>query len=257
MIEAIKKHNGRLIGLVSIILFFLIWQVLSQFKIIDTLFTGTPLGIIVEGRDLLSSQEFYTNAYSSLTTFMTGFFYAIIVGVFGGLLIGANKYVYKFLKPYIFAINSVPPIVLMPLIIVWFGIGLTAKSTVVFLMAVVPIMVSSIDASRTVDYSLVEMAKSFKANNFFILKSITFFHTLPYIFSAIRVAVGRALIGVIVSEYFGFGVGIGYLISYNSSNFRIDRAMALILMVIIFNIVLVEIINVFEKNTIKWKKIDN
>lgn len=242
-----KKIDGRIIGGISVLLFFIVWQALSQLNFINPLFFGTPTKILLEGIDLFRSGEIYVDLFSSLSAFFVGFIWAIAFGVVGGIIIGTNNRVYHFFKPYIFAANTVPPIVLLPLIIIWFGIGSVGKTIIVFFMAVTPILLNTSDAARNVDRSLLEMAKSFGAKQLFILKNITFFHSLPYIFSAIRVSTGRAIVGVIIAEFFGFGQGIGYLISFYSSSFRIDRAMALVFMVIIFNSVIVSLINLAEK----------
>jgi NitT/TauT family transport system permease protein len=183
-----------------------------------------------------------------LSAFFIGLIIAIIIGVVVGIAVGGSKKLEAAIKPYVFALNSLPLVAIIPLMIIWFGIGAFSKTVVVFLVAVIPIIISVSDGVKTVDQNLVKMAESFGASKI----KVIFFHSLPNIISGIRIAVGRALVGLLAAEFFGFGKGIGYLISLYGSTFEVNKMMALVLLVIAFNILMIALINITEKKLVHW-----
>jgi NitT/TauT family transport system permease protein len=98
------------------------------------------------------------------------------------------------------------------------------------------------------------MAKSFGANKLFILRTITFYSILPFVFSSLRIAVGRGLAGLIVGEAFGYGKGLGFLVSFYGNTFQTPRLMFVILVLLIISFILINLIGKSEKRVIKWKK---
>ena len=249
------KINSKsyLISIFSIFIFIILWQLIGQLKIIDPLFIGSPVQIAKEIIDFFISGEIYPHLLASFQAFVIGLILAILIGVTGGLAVGLKDNLYNFISPYLFALHSTPKIALMPLIIIWFGIGFKAKITLIFLMSVIPIIVSTVDSAKTIDSSLIKMAHSFKASNSFVIKTIIFYGSLPYIISGIRIAVGRAFIGLVVAEFFGLGIGLGYLISFYGATFQTNRLMAIIVLIVIFNFLIVNVIIYFiEKKVIKW-----
>ena len=254
-----KKINKSLtspsaIGLMSVAVFLTIWQIVSARKIIDPIFIGTPTLILKAGIKLFTSGEIYPYLKLSSEALFISLFLSIIFGVIAGLIIGSNKKLEQIILPFIFASNSLPVVVLIPLIIIWLGLGTNAKVVVIFLMAVIPILVNTMDAAKSIDSSVTKMAQSFKASKLFILKNIVFFHSLPFILSGIRVAAGRAIIALFVAELFGLGEGIGYLISYYGATFQTNKLMAVALLILLLNFLIVNvIINFTEKRIVKWK----
>ena len=254
MEEKRKKHKINIItAILSFSVFILVWQFISFYKIVDPTFIGMPSKILKEGINLFKCGEINKYIYASLISFFLGVLLSSIVSILGGMIVASRKTLYRMIAPYIFTINSVPVILILPLIIIWFGIGFNAKLVVIFLMSFVPFFTIIVDGVRSFDDSLVKMAKSFKAKKIFILKTITFFQALPFIFSGLRVAVGRAIIALIVAEFFGLGKGLGYLASFYGATYQINRLMVIIFLIVFFNLFIVKLIDLTEKAVIKWK----
>jgi len=249
-----KNFNDRLLSFLSVIIFILAWQIIARLKIVDPVFIGQPLEILKESFNFFASGEIYEHIVASGVTFILGFSAAILFGVTLGLLTGINRTLYNIVSPYIFAIHSTPIVALFPLIIIWFGVGVKAKVVIIFLMTVVPILANTIDGARSMDASLIKMAKSFEAGKLFILRTIIFQASVPYILSGIRVATGRAIIGLIISEFYGYGKGIGYLVSFYGQTFQTDKLMALVMMLIIFSFSVLKTVNITEHRLLKWKQ---
>ena len=249
-----SNSRTNILSFFSIVGFLLVWQVISYYKFVDPLFIGKPTQIFTEGLGLFKTGGTYEHLILSLKTFILGFSLALVFGVIVGLFLGAYSNAYQIVKPYLFALNSLPTMVILPLIIIWFGIGLKAKTIVVFMMSVVPILVNTIDGVRSVSEPLIKMAQSFKAKKIFIIRNIIFQSTLPYIFSGARVALGRAVLAVVIAEYLGLGNGIGYLLSYYGATFQVNKVMALVFLIILFNLGILRILNIGESKLVYWKE---
>jgi ABC-type nitrate/sulfonate/bicarbonate transport system permease component len=242
---------------VSVFIFLALWQFVSYFELVNPLFIGTPTQILVELVDLFRTGFIYEHLFSSLQALFFGFGLSILVGIFGGILLGTSEKLYRIFSPYVFGLNAIPKVAIMPLIIIWFGIALEAKVAIIFIMAVVPIMVATMDSARSVEPSFVGMAKSFNASKSFITRNITFFYSLPAIFSGIRIALGRAIIGMIIAEFIGLGRGLGYLISYYGATLQTDRLMAVLFVVLVLNFTLLAIIDSIKKHYLSYSYIKN
>jgi NitT/TauT family transport system permease protein len=127
--------------------------------------------------------------------------------------------------------QATPRIALMPLFIIWFGLGLTSKIVVVLLSAIFPLIVNLQVAMSTIDADLVQVARSYGATRWQIFRTIALPTSLPFLITGLRLAAGRGLLGVIVAEVFGGAAGIGYLIQYAGSTFQTDKVFAGVLVV--------------------------
>lgn len=246
-------HN-RLLGLFSVTIFILVWEYVSVNKMVNPIFTGMPSEIAREAIKLFQKGEVWLLVWQSFYPFILAFTSAILAGVLLGIIIGINKQILPILSPFIYTLDTVPKIVILPLVIIWLGIGPTAKFFFIFMMAIIPILISTIDAVKSMDEKKIYMAKSFGAKRHFFIYSVVIFDILPRVFSSVKVARGIALIGMVVAEFFGLGKGIGYLISFYGSTYQINKLMVMVLFLLLFNGLLVYIIDTLRIKTIFWQK---
>jgi NitT/TauT family transport system permease protein len=247
--------KDKIIPLMSLAVFLSIWETAARFQIIRPLYIGQPSKILVELINFFSSGKIFPDLVSSMQALVFGFIISIIFGITLGLLVGMYKNFYKLLSPYIFSIYVLPPIAIMPLIIIWFGIGFNAKLAIIILMSVVPILVATSDSVKAIDKKYIEMSNSFEASDVFFLKNIALPFSLPAIFSGIRIAAGRAVIGVVLAEFLGAGTGIGYLISFYGATLQTNKLIAVILVIFILNYLLLLIIEKARKRFLAWQNI--
>lgn len=243
----------RFISVFSVLIFLALWQAASLINPKLLIFISSPARILAEGLELVSRGNFWVHVTASLTAFSLGFFPAVILAVAAGLVIGYYKKIFAAFKPHVFVLSSLPMAALAPLFIIWFGIGLAAKAAIVFLMALPPVLVNTIDGTKNADKELIKMAKSFGAGDLTVLKNVIFFSALPFIFSGSRLAVGRAVIGLVISEVFGYGKGLGFLVSFYGSTFQVGRLMFVIMLLLGFNMAMISLINLIKKLTVRWE----
>ena len=157
--------------------------------------------------------------FESLQPFLVGYIAAIVLGVPLGLIIGRYRTAEAALGIYVTAGYAMPLVALVPLLVLWLGIGFTVKAAVVFLMSVFPICINTWVGVTAVPKSLIEVGKSFVAPNSVILRRIVLPATLPYIMAGIRLAVGRAVVAMIIAEFFTAISGLGAIIINSANNF--------------------------------------
>ncbi|KKU54999.1 MAG: Binding-protein-dependent transport system inner membrane component [Candidatus Moranbacteria bacterium GW2011_GWE1_49_15] len=248
-----KIKSNTFLGFFSVSAFLLLWEIAGRLKWIDPMFISYPTRVISDGIDLVLSGKITPHFIISVETLLLGFLLAVVVGVLGGLLIGSDERLYALFRPYVLFLNSLPKIAIVPLIIIWFGIGFSSKVVIVFLMSLIPILMNSIEGSRNVNGELVRMARSFKFRKREIMAKVVFFNAIPFVFAGMRMAAGKAVIGLVIAEVFGYGKGMGYLLSFYGTNFQTSRLMFLVLVFAALNLSLIRVIGILEKKVVKWK----
>jgi NitT/TauT family transport system permease protein len=231
--------NNILITQVMILLIILVsWQMLGHFGYINTLFTGVPTEIIKKLWELLYSGAIYKHLLESFLALFLGLIIGTLLGVIAGLLVGSSEKATKIASPFIFALNSIPAVVFIPVIIISMGVGLWSKILVVLIMNIPTMLSSTIDGVVDSDKSIHNMARSYGAGKITIIKTITFYAALPNILTGLKLSVGKGLAGVIIAEFMGIGKGVGYLISYYGATLKADQMMAVVFITVAISICL-------------------
>src|SRR4051812_35684821 len=169
---------------------------------INPVFGSYPSAIALAFVELVRSGQLGAELYESLRPFVVGYGLAILAGVPLGLVIGRYRVLEAALGIYVTAGYAMPLVALVPLLILWLGLGFAVKAAVVFLMSVFPICINTWLGVAAVPKSLIEVGKSFVASDTVILRRIVLPATLPYIMAGIRLAVGRAVVAMVIAEFF-------------------------------------------------------
>ena len=204
------NQEKRILGTSAIALFLITWELVGGvFQWINPMFMSAPSLIFNAAVQLFASGEIWNDLKVSGLEFFWGYALSVIVGVPFGIAIGWYKKVAYVFDPFVNALYSTPRVALLPLIIIWLGIGILSKVGIIFLGAVFPIMINARDGVKTTPYNLLTAARSFGASEWQIFKSVVLPSTVPFIISGLRLGVGRALIGVMVGELYAATAGIG------------------------------------------------
>ena len=251
---ALFIRNERLfIGAASVLAFLLLWEAAFRFSWVNPIFISAPSMVALAAVQVFSSSEFRTDMATSGTEFIVGYLMAIAVGVPLGLAVGWSKRLYFALSPFIHTLNTIPRITLLPLIIIWFGIGIWSKVMVVFLGAVIPILISTFSGVRASEERLLRVARSFNASRGRIFRTIVLPGTVPFIFTGLKYGSGRALLGVIVGELYAATAGIGYFIASAGNAMQTDKMMVGVLIVVATGLLTMEGLNRIERRFDAWR----
>ena len=171
------------------------------------LFFTTPSQIAGTLWTMFATGTIWTPLGVSASGFALGLGLAIVVGLPLGVLIGRSRTLNAMLDPFITAFNATPRLVFLPLIMLWFGLGLWSKVVIVFIGALFPILINTYEGVRNADKVLINVVRSFGAKEWDIARLVVVPNALPYIIAGLRLAIGRAVLGVVVAEFFGSEYG--------------------------------------------------
>jgi ABC-type nitrate/sulfonate/bicarbonate transport system permease component len=189
----------------------------------------------------------------SAVPFVYGFGAAVVVGVPLGIVMGWRVRVGYALDPLVTVFYASPLVALSPLVVIFFGVEVFGKTVIIFLLSVFPFILNAQAGVRAVDRLLINVVRSLGGSEWDLYRKVIFPSVLPYIVAASRIAVGRALIGVLVGEFFAASEGIGYAISRFGDIFALDRMFACILVVMAIAVVLTEGIRWAERTAFPWR----
>ncbi|HEV8342023.1 MAG TPA: ABC transporter permease [Candidatus Binatia bacterium] len=241
------------LGLFGILAFFLAWEVASQTHLLNPFYFPPVSQIIAKGIEMFTSGLIWEHMIFSLTNFSVGLITATIVGVLLGIPMGWYKGISRTLDPLLSGIYATPLIALLPLIIMLFGLGAVSKIVMTFLAAVFPVLINTMIGIANTDVNLVKMSRSFGASDATIFRKVSLPGSLPYIVAGVRVALGRALVYIVVAEQYGAAMGLGYLSSVAAQRFQIAAMFAPIVIIACLGAGLTELFKAVERRLDNWK----
>lgn len=235
----------------SIVSLALLWEVSG--RIMDSTLIPPLSSIAAAWWKLLSSGKLLSNISLSLTTLTIGFLLAVLCGVVLGLLMGRFRAVEHFLDLYVNALMSAPTTAFVPVLILWFGLGIESRIAVVFLFAVFVIIINTMTGVKQVDGVLVEMARSFGAREREVFFKIMLPAALPAIMAGVRLGMGRAVKGMVTGEMLLTLTGIGAMIMQYGSAFATDSLFAVILTILLLAMVTMKAVQWLDRRVTGWK----
>ncbi len=237
-------RSSRVIGALSLLAGIALWQ-LAYDGLARTVyfqaysinhFLASPWQVIQTFGELYRNGELVRNSYFSFMEFAYGFLLAIAVGVPFGFIMATQKKIDNYLDPWVSCIYATPRVALAPIIVVWFGLGIFPASLVVFLGAVFPILLNSYTGIKSVRQNLVDVVRAFGGSPLQIFLKVMIPDATPAIIAGMRLAVGRAVIGVVVAELFGAEAGLGFMVYFYSQRFMPGPVFVGIVILVIFGI---------------------
>ena len=248
------NQEKKILSTSAVIIFLTAWELVGNtLQLINPMFMSAPSLVWKAGVQLFASGEIYNDLYVSGIEFGWGYFLSAAFGVPFGIACGWYKrFAYTF-DPFINAMNATPRVALLPLVIIWLGIGILSKVGIIFLGAVFPIMINARDGVKTTPYNLLTAARSFGASEWQIFRSVVLPSTVPFIITGLRLGIGRALIGVMVGELYAATAGIGFMITVAGATFQTDKVFVGILVFATTGMFCMEVISRLEAKFDKWR----
>jgi len=220
---------------------------------VNPVFGSFPSAIALAFVELVRTGQLSAALYESLRPFVVGYGLSIVVGVPLGLVIGRYRVLEAALGIYVTAGYAMPLVALVPLLILWLGLGFAVKAAVVFLMSVFPICINTWLGVTAVPKNLIEVGKSFVASDAVILRRIVLPATLPYIMAGVRLAVGRAVVAMVIAEFFTTISGLGAIIINSANNFDTATMFVPIMVLMVLAIGLNSLIGWVERHVAPWQ----
>jgi ABC-type nitrate/sulfonate/bicarbonate transport system permease component len=218
--------STRWVSLGSILLVATVWECVG--RSLDPLFLSYPSAITRAFLEMLLTGELVRPVMASLVVFAIGLGLALGAGIGLGLLMGRFPLARYLLDPYLYALDATPRVALIPLFLLWLGLGGTSKGAIVFLSALCPVAISTLSGVRTVSASLVEVGRVFGAGDAVVFRKVVIPAALPFILAGARLGTGRALIGIITAEMLTAVTGTGGLLVRYAGALATDKVFVLV-----------------------------
>jgi len=233
-------------------LILLAWELYS--KHVSPILAPGPGRVFDAARAMISSGEIFTATGQSLRVFAIGYIMASVAGVIVGVIYGRVR-LFSVATEHVFnALYVTPQIALLPLMIIWFGLGNTAKIALIFLVSFFPVMFNTADGMRQVSRGFVEVARSYGASEMQLLREVTFPSILPSVMTGLRLGAGRGLTGMVVAEIFTAISGLGGIIVTSGNTLHTDRLIVPIFVLGIIGMTVIQGGFYLEKKLVGWKQ---
>jgi sulfonate transport system permease protein len=245
--ERVFEWAVRLLSLAAVLA---VWEIVGR-RTNKALF-APPSAVLGAAAEMIGSGELWRYLSGSLQVLAIGFALSLAIGIPLGIAIARSRIIHFALDWYVDAFNSTPNVALVPLMTLIFGFDITAKVIVVIFSSVFAVIVNTEQGVRNVDRRLLEVARSFRSSERQLWADVIVPSALPYIAAGLRLAVGRALVGMVVAEFFTSITGIGYLIVRYNNSFQPDHLLVPIVVVMTLGIVLTRITRTIEQRIAPW-----
>lgn len=246
------RRRSAILGIGTMAAFLLVWELIPALGLANPFFTSSPSRIFFAARWLFANGLWY-DIWVSLGEFMLGFGLAVIIGIPAGVALGWFPTLRAMFEPLVMGFYSVPRVALVPLLILWLGIGLESKVAVVFLGAVFSIVVNVISGMGTADGVLVKCARSFGASERQVLWTVVLPGSVPFIIAGMRLGAGRGLIGIVVGEMVASQAGIGHMMTRAGATFQTDKVFVGVILLAVFGVLLSLLFQWLEQRVDRWR----
>ena len=255
-------REKKILGASAVILFLILWEFMGgvwsiynpiPFLQINPMFMSAPSLIWKAAVQLFSSGEIWNDLRVSGIEFLGGYLLAVLFAIPFGIMTGWYKSMSAVFDPFINAMNATPRVALLPLVIIWLGIGILSKVGIIFLGAVFPMLINTRDGVKTTPQNLLNAARSFGASEWMVFITVVLPSTVPFILTGLRLGVGRAIVGVMVGELYAATAGIGFMITVAGATFQTDKVFVGVLIFALSGMVSMELLTRLERRFDSWR----
>jgi ABC-type nitrate/sulfonate/bicarbonate transport system permease component len=245
------KAHPNLLRCLSVACFFVFWEVVGRDS--NPLFMTYPSAIARAAIEISATGELQRAFVASMVPFTIGLAVSIVAGIALGILIGQFWLLEYLLDPFINALYAIPRVALVPLIILWAGLEVGGKITILVSIAIFPVIVNTYAGIKDVRGSLLEIGRAYCATDAQLFFKIVLPASLPYIMAGVRLAVGLAIIGMVVAEFFTSVKGLGGLIVVYADNFATAKMFVPVIVIGLLGVGLTHVVVRLEKRFSRWR----
>ncbi|MDF0597559.1 ABC transporter permease [Psychromarinibacter halotolerans] len=247
----LKVLNGVPLAVWTLIGLLLFWEAYVRLANVPAFILPAPSAIAQEFRAY--GHRLFPNALVTMFEVVFGFTCAVLIGVPLAVAIVYSKFIQKGVYPLIVASQTIPKVAIAPLLLTWFGYGMTPKIVIVILLSFFPIVINSVMGLRSASDEMIHLARSMGASAWQTFWKFRLPHALPSIFAGLKLATALSVIGAIVAEFIGADKGLGYLILIAGSNFDVARQFAAIICIALIGMCFFFTLEMVERFAIPWR----
>ena len=239
--------------LVALLVLLGAWEGLARTGVLDPFYAPPPSRVVGVLVSLFADGSIWTHLQATFTAALVGLALGLFAGVVLGFAAALVPLLSELLEPVMILFNAIPRVILAPLFVIWFGIGLGSKIAVAFLLVAVLTFFAVYSGIREVDARLVERVKTLGGGRWVLLREVYLPSVTSWVMSNLKVAVGFAFTGAVVGEFVAASRGLGYLLAFAQSQFNAALTLALIVLIMAFVLLLFTLAGGFERRLLHWK----
>jgi sulfonate transport system permease protein len=230
-----------------------LWEALARLGVINPFYLPPPSKVAATLFTLFEDGEIWTHIEATFYAALLGLALGVIVGAVLGAAAALLPYVGEILDPVMTVLNAVPRIILAPLFVIWFGIGIASKVAVTFVLIAVLFFFTVYSGIKEVDQRLVDRVRTLGGGRAVLLREVYLPAVTAWALSQLKVAVGFAFTGAVVGEFVASSRGLGYLLSFAQSTFNASLTLALLVLIMVFVFLLFALAGRLEKRLLRWR----
>jgi NitT/TauT family transport system permease protein len=248
-------NRERWFQLIVLVVVLILWELVG--RKVGSFILSPPSAVIAAFVEMVRSGELFHALADSLFGLIQGFAIGVIIGVSLGFLMGWYKPFALVLDPFISAMYVIPIAALVPLLIIWMGIGTAPRVTTIALFSIFEILIATYTGVKNVDQRLIEMARSFGAKRNELFTKVVFYDALPVVFAGLRIGAGRAIKGMVVAELLFAVTGLGGLVMTYSVYYQTDNVLAVVVVLSIIGVILTSLVQWIERKLAPWMQFES
>lgn len=252
-LKKIKRNNFfvKLTQILILIVFLIIWQLLSDYKIINPFIFSSPIKVVETIINLHTTGDLYNHILITVWETLISFILGTLLGILIASIMWWNKFFAKVIDPYLTVLNSLPKVALGPILIIWVGAGMQSIVVIALLISTIITIINVYQGFINIDPIKIKLMQTFKATKSQIYFKLILPGTISNIISCFKVNISMSLIGVIMGEFLVSKEGIGYLIMYGSQVFNLDLVITGTIILCIVAAIMYSLVLYIEKKLIK------
>jgi ABC-type nitrate/sulfonate/bicarbonate transport system permease component len=248
-------HEARVLPLLSFLAVALVWEIAAGTRFVNPLFFSQPSAVLATALTAIQTPTFWGDVSASVSEFLVGYTLAVTLGFVAGVVLGWFRRLALFFEPMVDGLNATPSLALMPLVLIWFGLGTSARVAIVLITTFVPVVLNVYTGVRTVDQGLLRVATSFGAAKGHLIRTVVVPSIAPFGFAGARIGVGRAVSGVVVSEFFAAQSGLAYRIFLDAQVLKTASVLFNALALTFLALGAFKAVGLVERRTLRWRSI--
>lgn len=248
-LKKIKSYGRKIVftQIAILVLFFALWELLADLKIMDPFLTSSPSRMIKSLVEIYKEGSLFKHIWVTCYETILGFVLGTILGTLIAIILWWSDFISKVLEPYLVVLNALPKVALAPIIIFWVGNGMKAIVLIALLISIVVTIITVLSGFQEVDVDKIKLLKTFGANKVQILTHLIIPASIPTLVSALKINVGLSWVGVIMGEFLVAKDGLGFLIVYGGQISQLDMVMMSIIILSVIAYIMYALVTVAEK----------
>lgn len=248
------RHERLVMGTLGVLIVLALWQVLVMVGLVKEVLMSTPVEVGRTLYTLFRQGTIWPNLGATVLEFGIGFTLAAVAGIVIGLVAGWYRIASVIATPWLNVLYAAPELALVPIFVMWFGIGLTFKVWLAFVATMFVVSVNTIAGVHSTEARYLDVAQTYGAGRLRTFRTVVVPGSVPYIMTGLRQGTGRAIVGVIAAEFISANKGLGFFVSLSGQTLNTPAVMAGIVVIAAFGIIVGELFRRIESLFDKWRR---